>query len=707
MKIIKDFLKKEKYVKVKLIIAVVLSIVASVLYAILKKNFIIDRVVILSILCMFGSIHFIFKLERIYNFIYKFRYYIAGIILVLATIFEYSGSSIGVYTDVMQGESREKNFLPILGQYRSIRSDEWVVNTPIFVSQCIDKENPYNYYNDNLRGTKTDMFSVVAPGVRDILTIARPFNIGFLLFGAAKGLSIIWFGKWLALALVTFEFFMLITNKKKFISLCGAVMIVYSAALQWWNITDVITWGLLALLLIDKYLKEKKICKKILYASGIFLSAVSFVFVMYPAWQIPYIYIYIALFIYLCIKNRKEYKLTKIDIPIISLVVLAIGYIGFRYLHMSSEALNATLNTDYPGERFEIGGGGLKVLFSYVYSYLFPYIKIDNPCELSGMISFYPIPMILAVLYLIRNKDRKKHMAFFIPLLIVATMFSVFSIFKTNTLFAKITFLYMTTGIRLAVPLSFIQILLIIYLLSIMDNNKKIMKDSIAKILAIISSICIFSIAIRTAPVNLLGSLKSYCCGLILVIFIYWLLTINNEKNKRKLLYGLILMSLMTGVTVNPLQKGIEVLREKPIAKEVQKIVEQDKENNLWIADNTPFFIPNYFLASGAKVLNSTNIYPNFDLYKTVLGEENYNNEEIRKIFNRYAHLTMEINSTDNKVELIYLDSIRLYLTPDKVKDLGIKYIITLRNIEEFETQDVDFEKIYEEQGMFIYKVNY
>lgn len=707
MEKIKIFLKKEQYTKAKLVIAIILSIIVSTMYTILRKSFNIDRVVILSLLCIFASLHLIYKLENLYNFIYKYRYYIAGIILVLATIFEYSGSSIGVYTDVLQGESREKDFLPILGQYRSIRSDEWVVNTPIFVSQSIDTENPYSYYNDNLRGTTTDMFSIVAPGVKDILTIARPFNIGFLLFGAAKGLSIIWFGKWLALALVTFEFFMLITDKKKFISLCGAIMVVYSAALQWWNITDVITWGLLALLLIDKYLKEKKISKKIVFAVGIFLSAVSYVFVMYPAWQLPYIYIYIALFIYLCIKNRKEYKLSKIDIPIISLVIIAIAGIGIRYLTMSSEALKATLNTDYPGERFEIGGGGLKVLFSYVYSYLFPYIQIDNPCEFSGMISFYPIPMILAIIYLIRNKDRKQHMAFFIPLLVVAIMFSVFSIFETNKIFAKITFLYMTTGIRLAVPLSFIQILLIIYLLGIIDKNKKIMKDSTAKIFAIIASICIFSIAVRTAPANILGSLKSYCCGLILVIFIYWLLTINNEDNRKKLLYGLILMALMTGTTVNPLQKGISVLREKPIAKEVQKIVEEDKENNLWIVDNTPFFIPNYFLANGAKVINSTNVYPNFDLYETVLGKDECSNPEVRKIFNRYAHVTMQINSTENKVELIYLDSIRVYLTPDKVKDLGVKYIVTLRDIEEFETQEVDFEKIYEEQGMFIYKVNY
>ena len=81
---------------------------------------------------------------------------------------------------------------------------------------------------------------------------------------------------------------------------------------------------------------------------------------------------------------------------------MGIAGIGYRYLHMSSEALNITMNTDYPGKRFEIGGNGLPALVSYVYSFLFPYTtQVENPCELSGMISFYPIPMILSVIFII------------------------------------------------------------------------------------------------------------------------------------------------------------------------------------------------------------------------------------------------------------------------------------------------------------------
>ena len=707
MKKIKEFLTKGNYTIFKIIVAFIISFTLSTIYTITRTTIVIDRIFLVGAILMFIALHFILKLKDIYEFIHKYRFQIAGVLFIIAVIFEYSGSSIGVYNDILQGEARSTYFEPVLGKYRSIRSDEWVVNTPIFVSQALDANNRFAYYNNNLRGTMTDMFSVVAPAVLDILTLARPFNVGFLLFGASRGLAVLWAGKWICLVLVAYEFFLLITDKKKVISACGMLLVVFSAATQWWNMTDVLMWGMLALILADKYLRTDKIKYKFIYAFGIFISAISYVFIMYPAWQVPFIYIYIAVFISLCIKNRKVYKIQKKDILIILAVILAIGAIGVRYLYKSSDALNATMNTDYPGMRFEIGGNGIGILFSYIYSFLFPYCSVNNPCELAGMISFYPIPMILAIIYLIRNKDRKKHFGFFIPLLILSVVFSIFSLFKTNELFAKITLLYITTGSRLTVPLGFIQVLLLVYLLSI--TNKEtilIKKDDIAKILAIVLSVIFMSIALKTAPANLLGSLKSYCCGLILVIFLYLILTMNNPKNKKILLIGLAGMAIMTGITVNPIQKGISVLTDKPVAKEVQKIVNEDSENNLWITDNTIFYMPNYLLASGAKVLNSTNIYPNFDLFKTVLGTENAENESIKKIYNRYAHITMEITKDQNKVELLYEDSIKLYLTPEKVKELGIKYIVSTRDVREFDTENVDFEQIYNEQGVSIYKVN-
>lgn len=702
------YLEKGKFTKIKVILSIIISIIASCVFVFTRNHIILDRIPIFAVIIEFILLHFIFNIKDIYEFIYKKRYYLAIIFMIYVVVMGYSGSSIGTYAEIVQAEYQEKNYTPILGKYRSIRSDEWCVNTPIFTSQAIDEDTPYAYYNDNLRGTKTDMSSIGNSPILDLSIIGKPFNIGYFIFGAERGLSFVWYGKLIALILVAFEFCMLITDKKKLISLCGMLIITFSAAIQWWNSTEILIWGMLVILLVDKFMLAKNIKIKLLCALGVFISGLSYIFIFYPAWQLSYGFIYLALFIWVCIKNRKEYKINVKDVLIVILVLLAIGAMVGRYFIKSQESLSLLMNTDYPGERFEIGGdkNAIKVVFSYVYSYLFPYVTMNNPCEYSGMISFYPIPMIIAVLYLIRNRKNKENWKFIIPMLVIAILLSIWVFIETNELFARLTFLYMVTPIRAAVPLGFTQILLLVYMLAHLKEKDIVIKSKELKtVAAVIFSIIIVWIANKTDVEMIMKNMKLYICGLIILFGIYQIFNINIDKNKKYLVAYLIIMAIITGTTVNPIQKGIGALTDKPIAKKVQEIVKENKDG-LWIVENTTFYIPNYILGNGAKVINSTNIYPNFELYEVVLGKEEAREEEVRKIYNRYAHLNIEINE-ENKLELLHQDSIKLYITTEKLKELGVKYIVTTRDLEKFDTNDINYEEIYKEYGLTIYELAY
>ena len=702
--VIKECAKKENYIKSKIIILIIISIIIAMFFTLKGEHLIWDRLPIFFCIIAFIGIHFIFKLEKIYNFIFKRRFVIAFIFLIYVIIMGYSGSSIGIYNEIIQPQN-DKYVTPILGQYRGIRSDEWVVSTPVFISQAID-ESPY--YNDNLRGTKTDMYALLSTPVNDILILGKPFNIGFLLFGAERGLSFFWYGKLVALMLVTFEFMMIITNKKKCLSMCGMLVITFSAAIQWWNAPDMLIFGQLILVLIDKFMLSKHTHIKLLCSLGIFISAVSYVFILYPAWQLSYGYIYFSLFIWIFWKNRKEYKINIKDVVIVLCIILLIIGMGLRYYKMSQEALKIVANTDYPGKRFEIGGDAKGTLFSYVYSIVLPYKEIVNPCEISGMTSFYPIPLVVSLIYLIRNyKNSKQYFPFFIPLLLLSFVFSVWTLTSTNELFAKLTLLYMVPPNRLVIPLGLIQIYLLIFLMSHTSENTKILNKNLSKGIAIITSIYILSVATRTVPEPIIGGVLSYILGLILLIVIYLMFNLNEEKNKKYLIYLLIPISIITGVYVNPIQRGIKVLTDKPLSKEVQKIIKEDvQENNLWIVDNMVFHSINYILANGASVLNSTQIYPNKQLFDTILGEDS-NLIENRYIYNRYAHLLIEIVDEPNRIELIYADSIKIYLNYSTVKELGVRYILTNREIDNFNSEEIQFEQMYNEQGFLIYKAIY
>ena len=276
-------------------------------------------------------------------------------------------------------------------------------------------------------------------------------------------------------------------------------------------------------------------------------------------------------------------------------------------------------------------------------------------------------------------------------------------------MFAKITLLYMTPAGRLAVPLGFSQILLIVYMLGNFTKEDIILKNEIIKKAGtVLASISIMYIALKT-DMNILQNhpMYIYICGLILVYGIYQIVNINEEKNKKRLIMLLIPVAILTGATVHPIQKGISVLTDKPVAKKTQEIVSQDKENNLWICDSTNFMTNNYLLASGAKIINSTNLYTNFDLYKTVLGEEESQKPEVRYVYNRYSHINMEITEDKNDIELVQQDSIKISLTSEKIRELGVKYILTTRDLDQFDTEDVKYQKIYDEDGMIIYHVEY
>ena len=710
---IKKFIKKGNYTKTKIVLLILISIIgAFILTSIARRGFIWDRIPILTVILFFAGSHFIFNIKELYNNIYKYRFYIAGIVLIYAVLMGYSGSSIGVYNDIIQPNNREIYYSPIFGDSRTIRTDEWAVNAPSFVSQCVDPNgNNYSYYHDSLRGTKTEMFSQLNQPILDILSIGKPFTLGALILGASRGYSFLWAASIIALLLVSFEFCMVISKNNKLASLLGMLLISFSASTQWWQCYNIFTWGMLAIVLFDKFMLTKKFSTKILCSIGIFISGISYIFYFYPTWQVPYGYIYLAVLIWVVIKNWKEYKINKKDILLIIAIILAIGAILGIYFVKSADALKLITGTDYPGKRFETGGKEIKTIFSYVYSIIFPY-KIDtisNPCELSSMISFYPIPMLIALIYLVRNIKTKKHFSFLIPMLIISIVYSIFMVFGVNEMFAKITLLYMTPAGRLAVPLGFSQILLIVYMLGNFTREDIILKNEIIqKAGTVLASISIMYIALKT-DMNILQNhpMYIYICGLILVYGIYQIVNINEEKNKKRLIMLLIPVAILTGATVHPIQKGISVLTDKPVTKKTQEIVSQDKENNLWICDSTNFMTNNYLLASGAKIINSTNLYTNFDLYKTVLGEEESQKPEVRYVYNRYSHINMEITEDKNDIELVQQDSIKISLTSEKIRELGVKYILTTRDLDQFDTEDVKYQKIYDEDGMIIYHVEY
>ena len=734
---IKEFLKKDNKILIKLIFAIIFSFGISLLLEkfvflkVLYKYYSIDRIFIVTCLFVFIFMHFIFKISKMYGFIYKRRFILAGVLLFFIVIRHYTGSSLSIYNDVIQYQVDSPEYNEVLGVNRAIRSDEWAINTPLSFSQNVGEEK-LPYYSNIVRAAKTDMFTIVNAPVLDIVSIGKLFNIGYI-FGNDVGISFWWYGRLIALMLISFEFFMLLTNKNKKLSLVFMLIITFSPAVQWWYsnfITDILIWGMLALILIDKFLREKLFRKRCIYMALIAICAISYVFIFYPAWMISFAYVYLAVFIWLLLKNHKEYSFGKKDIILVICAILFIAFIGGRYYLMSKDALNATLNTAYPGDRVSEGGGRTYILMSYIYGIFFPVASMANPCELSSMFSLFPIPMILAVIFIVFNKDRKKHLKFIIPILLAALLLTCWCVFGLPEILAKITLLDKVPGNRAVVPCGLANILLLGYILTYKNDISIKLERKLGIILlgviSLITTFLMINYDIRKVPQYLTGVAVNVITYIIFACIIFFLLLVlfkkDVDKNTNKLqkssfykklvgnYYNYLLLilgmfALLCGITVNPINRGTKVIEDKPLAKEVRKIVNTDKDA-IWVANNYNYIHANYLVANGAKVINSTNYYPNFDLFYKIFDESEVT-DEMLNIFNRYAHIEFNLIDGKSNIEMIYVDAIRLNVNYEKVKDLQIKYLISNDDLEKFNTDDITFTKIYDEYDFKIYLVEY
>ena len=221
----------KKYIKplfIPFIISIIISFIFCLFYSaktVIEFNFLYTltneikninfwiRFLLIFTLVFFIQLHFIFDINKLYNLLYKNRYYIATAIILFAVSFELNNSSIDLWNIINDDNAQISDV--IFGKARFIRLDEFNVYTPIALSQ----HPKYPYFSEILRGTKTDCAIIDPQPIKNIITLFRPFLLGFLFLGSAKGLSFFWIVRLVLLFIVIFELLLLITDKNKILSL--------------------------------------------------------------------------------------------------------------------------------------------------------------------------------------------------------------------------------------------------------------------------------------------------------------------------------------------------------------------------------------------------------------------------------------------------------------------------------------------------------
>lgn len=695
-------IKKSYYMLMIMIISVCIPLLVEKFYY-FNQEFKVKRAILIFFGVFLLGMHLFFlsneKYKKILDQIFRKRYIIGFVLFIGLVINGFHGSSLSTYNIVIQGNNEVEDGYPIVGTSRNIRSDEWAVSSMFILSQATEINN-FSTTNENWMAESKPVNLYLKAPTKDISILGNPSMIFFLVLPIENAFSAYFFFGYFVLFFATFELLMIITKRNRACSFVGAVAVVLAPANQWWDNSNMIAYGEIAVVTFYYFLQTKSLRNKILYSILIGISGSVYIMTLYPAWMIPYGYFFLMIVIWMLYSQKCNYKWSDFLI-LIPVVLGVIGIIFVPAFLESSEIFKLTSNTVYPGTRLTIGGYGAVGLVDYFTNLFLPINDSINQSEVSQFISLYPLPMLLSLYYIIKNKMNKKFDLLLVLLFVLSLFLGLWNFIELPEIISKMTMMSMSTVERSNVVLSFVNLIMIILCVA---NYSSLTVKSKKHIFFIISISIIYILIVSWFSVQKYSIYYNTCMLLVTgstFLLIAILFLINNKKSNNILLTILLVVSVGAGLTVHPLNKGLNVIYEKPISKQIQKIIKKD-EKSKWITVNTPIFTPNYIAANGASVINSTNYVPNFDFWGKIDKTKEYED-----IYNRYAHLTIKLTKSHTTVNLIQADWIELNLNVNDLRKVDIEYIVTNDELEEFENNVIKFNQIYREDGIAIYRVQY
>lgn len=650
-------------------------------------------------------------LKQGFELIYEYRFVLSFLLLIMLVSFKISGSSMGCWKLFLgDGESGIR-----LGEPRVWRSDEWGTLTPLCFRQQYNTLGSYNRYSQTLGSILTDNMLVYGQPSWDILTLFRPFYWGYLFFGSERGLSWFWCSRLIVLFLSWFELGMLITDGQKKLSVMLSICVSFAPFLQWWfainGLVEMLIYGA-CFVLGSNYLVSRAFNpRKIAVAVGMAVCAVGYVLTFYPTWMVPVAWGFVPLFLWVVIWNFDRKVLRRVDV-VPWLLIFVITAAGLTVLAVTSwDVIKAELNSVYPGNAPSSSGGtGLWWMMKYPISLVSRFSMNELIVENSSIICFAPAGFILALWVIIKEKKKD-------PLLILLLGMNLFLAWYycvgIPKWLAKMLLLSFVNSNRGPQVLGFLRLTLFVRAVAL---KEKAPKRWLAALAAVISS---------TVPMRLaLGFTKYEPGGLryeyfdtaekilvvwaILAVVFYLLYRVRKSKYTMAVL-GVCTVVLASSIWINPVAKGVPEITKSETMQQIRDLVKEDPQA-IWLVVDMAYPATNIPAMAGADCLNTTQTYPQKTRWEMLDQEGEYED-----IYNRYCHIRASLGSK-TMLELVSTDYIEVTLSPEELKKLNIRYIVSTNDFDEkiaagitniFTDSGIEFQKYYEGAQLSIFRCVY
>ena len=576
-------------------------------------------------------------------------------------------------TDVMELLGERK----LAGMYRGIRCDEFLNHgLPNALAQYHASER-FPRFNRNLGISPRD-FSVYHDSgipVNHYATLARPAVWGFYFLDLRRALS--WYWWFPVFAGLTGIWFLLNTlfpddtfrNWLLSLSLTASPL---CAAWSFWPLGNLAGLVFAAGILI-RLVKSESAAARWMWAMLMTWCGLCSLMTLYVPRIFP-----VACLLLLAISAylKENHLFSKLKSLSVLLPILAAACAAALFLtgwvYDASEAIQAILETAYPGRRRM--SGGTMGLWTVMQGWLAPLTiyKVDysNQCELQGPLSFlFP----LAFLLIARFRDLKR--SWFCWSIVVFSVWTYcYQLIGFPDWLASITFWNRCNPPRCSLALSLAQILFIALLSSRFrsglppEGQNRRRAFHIAAVSVLLFSLLLCYPGIRPLRTGLLPIYSpAYLSVWTAVILIaYGLLCWFLMTDLRKFVIGFVLVHLLPAVCFNPvcIAPARIVNRLEPV---VQQFSDLQYGGRFLILGKQNFNAVAAF-AAGAKVLNGYYLYPDRELHRMLF----HNEPDPKRSFRLSNYDFVPVHGKGISV-------------PMKIRDDGLEHIQILLDAEKFD----------------------
>ncbi|MBN8536946.1 MAG: hypothetical protein J0M15_07815 [Deltaproteobacteria bacterium] len=538
-----------------------------------------------------------------------------------------SGSSMGLGLKDMD-DLIESNPIKLLGKERPIRSDEWLILTPMSIAQSMH-EPRYPIVNKNIGPDGQNMLIVGMTGVpiSHISTIAKPATWGFFIFDLRRALAWSWWFPIFGALFALWGVMQILIPGKWGIGLSTSAIFILSGYVTAWSYWPAYTvlFPAATFFLFFQIFNEKSWKLQIAMGLALGISFAGFVFILYPPWQVSLGYLFLLMTFVIFYRDKLWEKFTTTRTISILTGIITTLFILLTWFNDAQHAIHAIQSTVYPGQRSTILGGNIAIweLFKGFINHHTMYYETlagSNQSEAASFLYLYPIAIFLMISNLIK---RITPSLLEVVLVLFCFWILFFQLIGVNLFISEISQWGRVSENRADLALGLASTILCAIILN-SKRTSSILSEKKVIILSLSWTFLLFLITLKI-PNAVTGNLN-FSTWLWMLSFAF----LTSYYFLKKMEKAFIITSLLAGVLItlkfNPLI--ITPSRINLSAEVLPKI------KNMRILVLNSQIEAMELLSAGLPIANGVFYYPQKTIWKNLDPEDKFKN-----ITNRYQHL--------------------------------------------------------------------